>query len=116
MRSNEERVAAVKLRVKELEVQRRRRRNKIAALSSVAASFVIIVLLAFTVPGTAAQIAIGDYAGYEASASIFAGSVTIGYIAIGLMSFVLGVMVTVLCFKLKDLDRRDVEDRNGRAD
>ena len=31
MRSNEERVAAVKLRVKELEVQRRRRRNKIAA-------------------------------------------------------------------------------------
>ena len=39
---------------------------------------------------------------------------TIGYIAIGLMSFVLGVLVTVLCFKLKDLDRRDVEDRNGR--
>ena len=114
MRSNEERVAAVKLRVKELEVQRRRRRNKIAALSSVAASFVIIVLLAFTVPGIAAQIAIGDYAGYEASASIFAGSVTIGYIAIGLMSFVLGVLVTVPCFKLRDFERSDREKHDGR--
>ena len=79
-----------------------------------AASFVIIVLLAFTVPGTAAQIAIGDYAGYEASASIFAGSVTIGYIAIGLMSFVLGVLVTVLCFKLRDFERSDREKHDGR--
>ena len=33
-----------------------------------------------------------------------------------IMIYILGVLVTVLCFKLKDLDRRDGEDRNGRAD
>lgn len=118
MRSNEERVAAVKRRMAQLEEQKRRRRSRIAALSSVTVCLAIIVAAAFAIPGIAARFAAGDYAGYETAASIFGGSVAIGYIVIGLLAFVLGVLVTVLCFKLRDNQKKDgeTEESDGGAD
>ena len=46
------------------------------------------------------------------SASLFSGSGALGYIVIALLSFLLGVSVTVFCFRLKKWqDERDREDR-----
>ena len=50
MRSNEERVAAVKRRVAQIERQKRQRRNRIAALSAVAACLVVIMGASFATP------------------------------------------------------------------
>lgn len=71
MRSTEERVAAVKRRVAQIERQKRQRKNRIVALSSVAACLAVIVGAAFAMPGISEKLLVGDYAGYEAAASIF---------------------------------------------
>lgn len=71
MRSNEERVAAVKRRVAQIERQKRQRRNRIAALSAVAACLVVIMGASFAMPGISEKLIALDYAGYEMAASIF---------------------------------------------
>ena len=117
MRSNEERVAAVKRRVAQIERQKRQWRNRIAALASVAACLAVIVGISFAMPGIVERRIVGDYAGYETAASIFSGSAAAGYIIIGLLAFVLGVCVTVLCFKLKTFQKKneESEDSDGRV-
>ena len=52
MRSNEERVAAVRRRVAQIERQKRHRKNRIIALAAVAACLVVIVGASFALPGT----------------------------------------------------------------
>ena len=113
MRSNEERVAAVKRRVAQIERKKRQRRNRIAALSAVAACLVVIMGASFAMPGISEKLIALDYAGYEMAASIFSGSAAAGYIIIGLLSFVLGVCVTILCFKLKAFQKNDEERSDG---
>ena len=51
MRSHEERVAAVKQRVAQIERQKRQRRNRLLALSSAAACLAVIVGVSFAMPG-----------------------------------------------------------------
>lgn len=109
MRSTEERAAAVRRRVAQIERRKRQRRNRIAALSSVAACFAVIVGMSFVMPGISEKLTAGDYAGYETAASIFGGSAAAGYIIIGLLAFVLGVCVTVLCFRLKVFQKKNEE-------
>ena len=117
MRSTEERVAAVKRRVAQIERQKRQRKNRIVALSSVAACLAVIVGASLALPGISEKMIIGGYAGYETAASIFSDSAAVGYIIIGLLAFVLGVCVTVLCFGLKAFQKKDEEtgDGDGRA-
>ena len=62
-----------------------------------AACLVLIVGVSFAMPGVVAGIRPGDYAGYETAASMYGGGAALGYIVIGLLSFLLGVCVTVLC-------------------
>ena len=116
MRSKAERVAAVKQRVIQLEVRRQQRRNRTAVLASVTVCLTIIVAAAFVMPNITARLAAGDYAGYETAASIFGGSVAIGYVVIGLLAFVLGVLTTVLCFKLRDSQKKDSKTEGERDD
>ena len=117
MRSHEERVAAVRQRVAQMERQNRQRRNRLLALSSVAACLAVVVGASFAMPGISEKLSAGHYTEYETAASIFGGSAVAGYIIIGLLAFVLGVCVTVLCFKLKAFWKKDEEkeDSDGRV-
>ena len=113
MRSHEERVAAVRQRMAQIERQKRQRGNRLLALSSVAACLAVIVGVSFAMPGISEKLIAGDYSGYETAAGIFSGSAAAGYIIIGLLAFVLGVCVTVLCFKLKAFQKKDEETGDG---
>ena len=64
-------------------------------------------------PGIAARIQTGDYSGFETAASIFHGGAALGYIVIGLLAFLLGVCVTVLCFRLRQMNREDGQDKES---
>ena len=75
--------------------------------------FALIVCLSFAMPGITGRLAEWSCGAYGAAASIFTGSSTLGYIIIGLLAFVLGIFVTILCFKLRSLGGRDGDD-NGR--
>ena len=112
MRSHEERVAEAKRRIAKIEREKRRRRNTITVASAVAC-FVLIVGASIVMPGIVANIQTGDYSGFETVASMYGGGAALGYIVIGLLAFLLGVCVTVLCFRLRQMNREDGQDRES---
>ena len=113
MRSHEERVAETKRRIAKIERENWLRRNTIAMASAVAACLALLVGASLAMPGIAAHIQTGDYSGFETAASIFHGSVALGYIVIGLLAFLLGVCVTVLCFRIRQLSRENAQDKES---
>ena len=102
MLSHEERIAEVKRRTAEKERQKRLRRRWIAAVSGVAACLAVIVGVSLSMPGT--------FSGFETAATMLGGSAALGYIVIGLLAFVLGVCVTILCFRIRLLNREEQPD------
>ena len=113
MRSHEERVAETKRRIAKMEREKRLRRNTITAASAVAACLALIVGVSFVLPDIAVKIQTGGYAGFETAASIFHGGAALGYIVIGLLAFLLGVCVTVLCFRLRQMNQDDTQDKES---
>ena len=114
MRSHEERFAETKRRIAARQREKRLRRSKITMFSAAAACLVLLVGVSFAMPGMVAGIRPGDYAGYETAASMYGGGAALGYIVIGLLSFLLGVCVTVLCFRLLQMNREDSQDDQDR--
>ena len=97
MRSHEERVAEAKRRIAKMEREKQRRRNTVTMVSAVAACLVQT----------------GDYSGFETAASMYGGGAALGYIVIGLLAFLLGVCVTVLCFRLRQMSREDGQNEES---
>ena len=114
MRSHEERVAETKRRISKMEREKRLRRNKITMASAVAACLVLLIGASLAMPGIAASIRTGDYSGFETAASMYGGG-ALGYIVIGLLAFLLGVCVTVLCFRLRQMNREDGQDEESEG-
>ena len=113
MRSYEERVAETKRRIAARQREKRLRRNTVTMASAVAACLALLIGASLAMPGIAASIQTGDYSGFETAASIFHGGVALGYIVIGLLAFLLGVCVTVLCFRLRQMNREDGQDKES---
>ena len=113
MRSHEERVAETKRRIAKIEREKRRRRNTVTMASAVAACLALLIGASLAMPGIAAHIQTGNYSGFETSASMYGGGAALGYIVIGLLAFLLGVCVTVLCFRLRQMNREDGQDRES---
>ena len=111
MRSYEERVAEAKRRIAKIEREKQRRRNTITMAFAVAACLALLIGASLAMPGIAANIQTGDYSGLETAASIFHGGAALGYIVIGLLAFLLGVCVTVLCFWLRQMNREDDQNK-----
>ena len=115
MRSHEERVAETKRRIAKIEREKRRRRNKITMASAVAACLVLLIDASLAMPGIAASIQTGDYSGFETAASMYGGGAALGYIVIGLIAFLLGICVTVLCFRLRQMNREDDQNKESEG-
>ena len=113
MRSHEERVAETKRRIAKIEREKRLRHNTIVMASAVAACLALLIGASIAMPGIAASIQTVDYSGFETAASIFHGGAALGYIVIGLLAFLLGVCVTVLCFRLRQMSREDGQDEES---
>ena len=84
MRSHEERIAEVKRRIAEKERRRRQQQERIAAVFGVAACL--------------AEPSMSS--GFGTAATMLGGSAALGYIVTGLLAFVLGVCVTIACFRI----------------
>ena len=115
MRSLEERVAETKRRIAKMEQEKRLRRDKITMISAAAACLALLIGASLAMSGIAAKIQAGDYSGFETAASIFHGGAALGYIVIGLLAFLLGVCVTVLCFRLRQMSREDGQDEESEG-
>lgn len=104
---NEERIAEVKRRIAKKEQQQRMRRRRIISAVCIAACFAVIVGVSFAMPGIVGQIEPGTSSGFETAATILGGSTALGYMVIGLLAFILGVCVTVLCFRIRQLNKEE---------
>ena len=113
MRSHEERVVETKRRIAKIEREKRLRRDKITMISAVAACLALLIGASLAMPGIAANIQTGNYSGFETAASMYGGGAALGYIVIGLLAFLLGVCVTVLCFRLRQMNREDGQDKES---
>ena len=113
MRSYEERVAETKRRIAARQREKRLRRNTIIMASAVAACRALLIGASLALPGIAASIQTGDYSGFETAASIFHSGAALGYIVIGHLAFLIGVCVTVLCFRLRQMNREDGQDKES---
>ena len=113
MRNHKDRVAETKRRIAKIERENRLRRNALTMASAVAACLVLLIGASLTMPGIASRIQTGDYSGFETAASIFHGGAALGYIVIGLLAFLLGVCVTVLCFRLRQMNREDNQNKES---
>ena len=113
MRSHEERITEAKRRIAKIEREKRLRRNTITMASAVAACLALLIGASIAMPGIAASIQAGDYAGFETAASMYGGGAALGYIVIGLLAFLLGVCVTVLCFRLRQMNREDDQNKES---
>lgn len=109
MRSTDERINAVKRRVKELTVQKGQLRRM--ALS-VAACLLIVIGMGVSMPGIMEGLLEGDYTSTGMMASIFYDGDALGYVLVGLLAFALGVFLTVLSFLMSRRSQRDKEDDN----
>ena len=117
MRSREERVRAVCCRVAQM---RRQRRLRAITAGAVAASVLVTAVLAVQMPERMRAMAGNEVEGVQA-ASVFRNGGAAGYVLIGLLAFVLGICVTVLCFRIRELekartDEEKREDDRGGAD
>ena len=115
MRSHEERVVETKRRIAKIEREKRLRRDKITMISAVAACLAVLAGVSFAMPGIAARIQVNDYTGFETAASIFRSSAVLGYIIIGLLAFLLGVCVTILCFQLRRMHRENEQEQESEG-
>ena len=124
MLKNEERIAEVKRRIGEKERQQRlrhrrivsarRKQRRIVAITCIAACLAVIVGVSFIMPGIVGQITSGTSSGFETAATILGGGTALGYMVIGLLAFILGVCVTVLCFRIRQLDKEEqTEEQKG---
>ena len=113
MRSHEERVVETKRRIAKIEREKRLRRDKITMISAVAACLALLIGASLAMPGIAANIQTGNYSGFETAASMYGGGAALGYIVIGLLAFLLGVCVTVLCFRLRQMSRENAQDKES---
>ena len=107
MLKNEERIAEVKRRIAKKEQQQRMRRRRIISAVCIAACFAVIVVVSFAMPGIVGQIEPGTSSGFETAATILGGSTALGYMVIGLLAFILRVCVTVLCFRIRQLNKEE---------
>ena len=110
MRTTEERIAEMYRRREQIvREQKNRRFTGICALSA-AACFAILTGIAMMMSRFSGTVLAGGPAD-SMEASIFSGSETLGYIVISILAFLLGITVTVFCFRLKKW--MDEKDRKG---
>ena len=110
MRTNEERTALIHQRTRELKRQQARKKERLVDLSCVAGSL-ILILLAMWIPDSLAH-SEGTMAHSAMTASLIGGSAFSGYIVMGILSFLLGVCVTILLYRL----HRHFRDRKEEQD
>ena len=117
MRSNAERVAAVKQRIAEKEREKRRRRERLIAVSASAISLIFIVGMSLCMPSFAEKASSADHVNFGTTASIFSDNGALRYLVIGILAFCLGVSATVLSYRVHQREQeRQAESHKKEED
>lgn len=108
MRSTNERMELLKKRTAEIKEKRSAKKYRIAVISSYAAGIAFVAAISMLVCNM-------EFDGFEKisaqnTASIFADKLFLGYIVVGILAFLLGVFVTLLCNILRKKKNKEHDD------
>ena len=106
MRSNEERIELMHQRAAQFKKEENDKKIRIIQTTSFGFALAMAVLLALFMPELTGFSVQGSVP-VGMNASIFAQKETLGFIVITILSFLLGVAVTIFCFYLKKLYREN---------
>ena len=110
MRTNEERIAAMHERTKELKHRDRMLKRQIIQGVSIAACLMLVVIMGVLMPRISEKAVTVNTAG-SMNASIFSSGGAFGYVVIAVLAFLIGVLVTIFCYRLKQIQEyKDKED------
>ena len=105
-----QRIEAMHRRALEIERHRRIMQARALGVTAVCASMLLIIVASLSMPLIIEKVVAGE--GSDYTGSLFSNSPVLGLIVIGILAFVLGTLVTVLCFQLrrwiKDVGPEDV--------
>ena len=107
MRTNEERIAAMHQRAAEMNRADRARKVRIMQATGAVVACAATIMLAIFMPR------ISDFQPDPngSTGSIFADSGALGYIVIAIIAFLLGVALTMFCYRLREWQmRKDKEE------
>ena len=116
MRGYEERCAEVKRRIAAEKRKKRLRRGRLVMTAAAAACLALLAGVSIAMPGMTAQLQPGSCTGFETAASMYGGRDALGYIIVGLLAFLLGVCMTILCFRLRQMERDEKDEGQHGAD
>lgn len=114
MRSTTERIKLAKKQADEIKKQRNEKRHRLAVISCYSFGIALIVVISALVCNL-------NFAGFEQTpmrdtASIFANKGFLGYVVVGILAFLLGISVTLMCDILhkRNKERNEGNDRTDR--
>lgn len=117
MRTDKERSRLIAERTSEIRRARAERRRMLTDALSVAACVVFIVLLGVFLPGTmtggTTASATADAGNVSRAASLVSGDGRLGCVFMGILSFLLGVCVTMILYRLRERNREGRKKNRG---
>ena len=113
MRSTTERIKLAEKQADEIKKQRNEKRHRLAVISCYSFGIALIVVISALVCNL-------NFAGFEQTpmhdtASIFANKGFLGYVVVGILAFLLGISVTLMCDILhkRNKERNEENDRKS---
>lgn len=110
MRMNEERAGLVRKRTAEIKREGQKKKQRALDIFGIATCLFLVVGLASLMPGWMAGITGGEVLHTSGAASLVGNHAALGFILMGLFSFLLGVCVTVLLYRLHRRNKRKKQE------
>ena len=101
MRMTDERVAQIQKRTAQLKAEREKKKQRGIDILCAAACLVLIVGLGLSMPSLVGTLSGGEVLHASGAASLIGDNAALGYILMGVLSFLLGVCCTVLLYRLR---------------
>ena len=106
MRTSEERARLIHRRTAQIKQEHRKKKQQGLYAVCMAACLLLVVGIGSFMPGLSADIVGGEVHHVSGAASLEGIHAALGYILMGLLSFLLGVCVTVLLYRLHRRNER----------
>ena len=106
MRTNEERAGLIQKRTAEIKRERQKKKQRALDRICIAVCLILVVGTGSFLPRWAVGVPGGEVHHTSGAASLVGSHAALGYILMGLMAFLLGVIVTVLLYRLHRRNER----------
>ena len=113
MRTNEERAGLIQKRTAEIKRERQKRKQRALDMICIAACLILVVGIGSFMPDWVVGIPGGEVHHASGAASLVGSHAALGYILMGIMSFLLGVFVTVLLYRLHRRNERKHQENSN---